>query len=1211
MTIKSLLFLLFLYICLVWVGAAYLHSGPAVQEFGLRWTAIGLMVVFAYIAGAHLFGWWRRWKARPARPAAAAKPEPVVHEDDAALAALIAEANTTLAKAPAYADKRTPAPLYRLPLYLLIGPEGSGKTSTFLNSGVEPQLLAGQVTTGPVTSTRICNLWLAKNALFAELSGKVFSGEAGRWTQLLRVLRGTDAVPLWRRLLGKSEKRFALRGVIGFCDVQEFTGASADPQRFEKYCRIWQERLRGIAEVFGVEFPVYHVVTKCDAIPFFPDFFRQLPESETGQVLGCTFPFQKIDPSQTREVFAEAEVKRLTRAFRVLYQSLAERRLAHLAYETSPTRRPAIYEFPRELKRIRSSLVQFLTEAFRPDPLRPGPLLRGFYLTAVREVEAGAGEPATSPEDWKTLDSRSIRAVDATGMFGADAFGNSISRSINRPRPKRMVLRWSFVSELFHRVILADQPLQMAAPVDARLELYRRRVFAGVCAACALLCLAFFVSWLGNLSLLHDVRAAAGVRLAEQPPTVADLQKLDTLRIQVERLRNGPGWWLHWGLYSGDRVMDVTRAGYFRRFHDLLLSDLNHEIVGRLEALPVAPHAGDPYDPIYQRLKTHLIISAGTCPVDPALVSQVLKEARMEIASKNGADWQTLADRQIEFYANELAYGNPSPVTEDVAARARAQEYLRNIRGVEQIYSGILANAEKTLTKPPRLGDVAPDYRQVLRGADDISPVFTLEGWKFVEKASREWNSSVLGESCVLGDGSGAFANIRQAVGLPQDIQRLYVRDYIDRWQKFLAGFSIVPYNNAGDAARKLEILSSNTSPLLGLFSLTANQTTFPINPVTGIQKNVQGIFKKVENAVTGAVETTQQPTEPSGTPADIKRFFEPVHLVVAPGNGPWPSEKNKPYLDELAHLRTAMENIARNNPDPAAYQDANQAVSKALDAVRQMSVPFQRDQVGTEVVRLLEEPIRLIRIDDPGAQIVVRINGKLRVLCNSLANTFRKYPFRPSMEDVSLGELANGFGPAGNIWKFRTESLGDLTVKDGSQWKAKDPAQKPQLTPEMLAFLNRAQAIVTAFFPAGASQPQLTYTLRPKLDSAFKDTTLEVEIDGQRHQWTSVLQTQFTWPAAAGARGGALARLRTGATAYAFDSRDGLWGIFRMMADAEPRPLSTPLVEWKYVRVGDRSVDPIQPGPVRVEFAEFPAGVDVFNPLFFSGLVCPAKAVQ
>jgi hypothetical protein len=142
-------------------------------------------------------------------------------------------------------------------------------------------------------------------------------------------------------------------------------------------------------------------------------------------------------------------------------------------------------------------------------------------------------------------------------------------------------------------------------------------------------------------------------------------------------------------------------------------------------------------------------------------------------------------------------------------------------------------------------------------------------------------------------------------------------------------------------------------------------------------------------------------------------------------------------------------------------------------------------------------------------------------------------------------------------------------------------------------------------------NMPQLTYTLRPKLDSTFKDSTLEVVIDGQAHQWTSILQKQFSWPAAAGAKSGALARLRTGSVAYTFDSRDGLWGIFRLMADAEPRPLSSRLVEWKYTRVGDRNSEPIQPGPVQVEFLEFPGGIDVFNPLFFSDMQCPAKALQ
>src|SRR5947207_7688074 len=118
---KGLLFFLFLYVCLIWVLAVSWYEGTEVQKFGLRWTAIGLIALLIFMAGSRIWGWWRLRRARSGvRPAAAPKPAQVVHEDDAALAALIAEANASLAKSPAYAGKRGKTPLSELPLYLLI-----------------------------------------------------------------------------------------------------------------------------------------------------------------------------------------------------------------------------------------------------------------------------------------------------------------------------------------------------------------------------------------------------------------------------------------------------------------------------------------------------------------------------------------------------------------------------------------------------------------------------------------------------------------------------------------------------------------------------------------------------------------------------------------------------------------------------------------------------------------------------------------------------------------------------------------------------------------------------------------------------------------------------------------------------------------------------------------------------------------------------------
>src|SRR5882757_9520687 len=293
MTIKSLFFCIFLYVCLVWVGAAYLYP-DRMQELGLLWTAIGLLAVLGFLVISRVWGWFRIWRARTSsKPKAPPKPTLAVHEDDAALAALIADARTALEKRVGIPGSEAGTRLSHFPLYLLIGPENSGKTSTFLNAGLEPVALAGQATSsGQAISTRLANIWLAKNAIFVELAGRTFSGDLGRWVSLLRVLRGQSYTPLWRRLISETDPGLSVRGVLAFCDVKEFT-ASSSPQGREnrdRQSRHWRERLSAISEVFGSELPVYLVASKSDTIPCFSDYFARMREPDIHQVFGCSLP---------------------------------------------------------------------------------------------------------------------------------------------------------------------------------------------------------------------------------------------------------------------------------------------------------------------------------------------------------------------------------------------------------------------------------------------------------------------------------------------------------------------------------------------------------------------------------------------------------------------------------------------------------------------------------------------------------------------------------------------------------------------------------------------------------------------------------------------------------------------------------------------------------------------------------------------------------
>jgi type VI secretion system protein ImpL len=1214
LTIKTLLFILFLYVALVWVAAVGLRSGSEIQTFGLFWTAAGIAAVLLFVILSWLYGVWKMYRARPPRNRPVSEKTPQkVHPEDAAMSALFAQANAALAKLARAGAMLPKTDVRQLPLYILAGPEGSGKTSTFANSGLEPLLAAGRATdTRRPEKTEHLNLWIAGGTLFADVSGQAFSTDADSWTRILGALRGEQKLPIWRRILNDRPSQITLRGVIGFCHVKELIGASADPQRFERYCRDWRERLRTVGEVFGTSFPVYQVITNCDAVPFFPDYFRRAAEGESNQVFGSTLPLASEEFGTT----ASAGAKALTNSFRTLYRSIAERRIVYLANEPDTTARAAIYEFPRELKRIRSSLVQFLTDAFRGSLAEPGPRLRGYYLTGVCEAETGR-EANSSAADWTVADldaSRMFRG-DATRMFRANDFP-----AASKPGAKGRHSRWLFVADLFRRVIPADIAVPQAPVRDSQIERYRRVALAGIAGFCVLLCTGFAVSWAGNRSLLEDVQTAAehAPGVGQPAATLTSLQSLEKLRVELQNLRNGPGFTFHLGLYSGDRIFPALRDAYFKRFQHLLLNGINARLVEKLAAAPSSPDVNTPdanksFDPLYRTLKTHLMITSGACQAEPRLVAAVLKSANQSFPpDTDKTAWQALADRQIDFYASELPQGNPCRLSPDADACSRARQYLQKVRGVNGLYATIVSNAERSLTAPKRLADLAPGYQQILTGPPEMSAVFTPEGWSFVEKASKDAHLANV-DSCALG-------NQQTSAGDANEIQRMFIRDYIDHWLKYLSGFSVVRYSSAQDAATKLAVLADHKSPLLALLAMTSDGTDFkPSGAATIVDRGSKYLDKfigKTENKLTAG-----SPLHPldgfAASSTDITRSFQPVQWVVPPGSEKWVVDSNAAYVEALAQLGHSMQDIAAKSSDPGVIQTANQNYDKALDSVRQIAKGFKPVEVqGIDgvVQRLLEEPIqhaKLLIPTDPGQPIVAKINADVRNLCQTIGGTLRKYPFQSSSrDDAGLGELGV-FAPAtGAIWKFQAQSLADILVKDATGWKVKDPSNKLLPTQELLNFLNRAQAISDALYAGGATWPHFSYILRPRMEG--KDLIVGLEVDGQHHEWTTSLQHTFTWPTPQGVKPGAVARIRNGALSVAFASRDGIWGILRIIGDAEPRLPSSNTIEWKYTRGKDGGrPEEIQPAPVRLDLVRAPGEIDVFSPKFFEELRCPVKAIQ
>jgi type VI secretion system protein ImpL len=517
----------------------------------------------------------------------------------------------------------------------------------------------------------------------------------------------------------------------------------------------------------------------------------------------------------------------------------------------------------------------------------------------------------------------------------------------------------------------------------------------------------------------------------------------------------------------------------------------------------------------------------------------------------------------------------------------------------------------------------------VLSGDGTVRAAFTQAGWNFVQSASKNaGNTGAPDDACVIGSSQGGVSLLKQDQA-EKKIQELFVKDYIDQWQKFVAGFSVVSYNSPDDAIRRLDILSGHTSPLLAVLKMAAEQTDFSVPVETGVLAGAKKTVTNTLNNIIGSAEKKLQPVTGATTPtdqgtssvADITRFFQPVQYVVPPGSDKWINEKNTGYMDALSGLRTAIATISRPSadtpPDPQAGQTAK---DKAEDSVRQLAKGFNSEGVGTldrDVTRLLEEPIanaeRFLAPPSPD----LKTNAAAKTFCNSFQPLLKKYPFSPSapespVSEATLKDLQDYFAPdEGKIWKFQKSALVDLTTLDGKVWKPNPASQKLKPTQELLDFLNWAQQLRMAFFSDGNS-PHLTYSLRTVLASGSKQV-IQLTIDGQSHEFTAdhQLQHTFTWPAAAGVEAKADGRSGTAGYTAGFDSHYGLWAAFRLFGDAIHREPGAVAIEWKETKGGTGRPQPLEP-PVQLEFVGgFPAGVDVFNPDFFKGFGCPLKAAQ
>ncbi|MGF6092455.1 type VI secretion system membrane subunit TssM [Pseudomonas sp. 18173] len=466
--------------------------------------------------------------------------------------------------------------LYALPWYLVVGQPAAGKSTMLYQSGLNfPYAEREGVRVAGLGGTRNCDWFFSSEAVLLDTAGRYMNNqeEAGKWRAFLQLLR-------------QHRQRRPLNGLIVTVSIHDILQASLEEQ--ERIAKRLRERIQETHALLEVRLPVYLVFTKCDLVPGFAPFYRQLDETARGEVMGKTFSHKGYEQADWGQRFGAAMDELVS-----YWQQVASQQL--VTQDIQITRKDsAVYRFPLELAALKPRLQLFVDALLRANPYQSAELLRGFYFTSA--LDANQPDPGG-------------HARQVTERFSLEgdqeiANGNAQSRPL-------------FINSLFRKVIIPDQHLVALYTTNHRERRRRAAWIGGAALVAVLLCCLLGWSYVNNKTILQSLSAELTQATAEDRAATGQYtawQTLDRLRLwtadyYAHHHDQGVPLRMRLGLYQGHKVEPLVRSRYFERLESVMLKPTADNLTRSLYLLTTLK--------VYQRNAKELMAVTGVDSVEP------------------------------------------------------------------------------------------------------------------------------------------------------------------------------------------------------------------------------------------------------------------------------------------------------------------------------------------------------------------------------------------------------------------------------------------------------------------------------------------------------------------------------------------------------------------------------------------------------------------
>ena len=257
-------------------------------------------------------------------------------------------------------------PLHKLPWFLVIGPPHNGKTTLLEQLASHFSLWRGTREKAKTQKILGAQWFTTDKAVFLKYSR---FQEEEQWNSE----NNTKAWLAILKTLKKYKNGLPLNGLIVTIDVCAFIKHTSSDRKdkIESLRRYIQD----LHELLKVRFPVYFVLTKCDAVRGFMEYFGRFNASEREQIMGFNVKLNSLTEENFNNTWNEQYDEWLNQ--------LRGQLTFYLERELELDLRQNLCFLPEQLSLLKKPIIESLSLAFIPNKLYELVEIRGLYLTSV------------------------------------------------------------------------------------------------------------------------------------------------------------------------------------------------------------------------------------------------------------------------------------------------------------------------------------------------------------------------------------------------------------------------------------------------------------------------------------------------------------------------------------------------------------------------------------------------------------------------------------------------------------------------------------------------------------------------------------------------------------------------------------------------------------------------------------------------------------